>query len=495
MNRRDFLKTSALIGSGIFSGKNLLSSPVSPSGKPYNVLFVMTDQWRAHAMGYRNQDPVQTPYLDQFKNESITFDNAIASTPVCGPNRSCWLTGRYHQNHGMMKNEATHVNPEQLLSRVFKKNGYRNGYIGKWHLSGKKYPRNQPTPEFLRSDYDFWYRTENHAHFKLTYDDHGTMKDSGDGWQPDHETDKAIEFLKQEQGRPFNLVVSYGPPHNGAWNIAAGRKKYTPGDLNHKKHGYGYYAPKEYDALYKDMGPEDIRANITNVPHRRNPKAFDTIQDAISGYYGACTAIDDTFGRLIRFLKTEGLYENTIVVFTSDHGEMLGSHGFMTKGVCFEESINVPLMIHIPGQEGRMDNRLFNSVDVVPTLLGLTGQKLPAGIDGKDFSKSLTSMKNYQLDPEMAYIGYAFWRGWRTKQYTYVTTSKDKTLGGRESVYLKNKIGKSASHLLFDNKNDPYQQEPILMGQGKYTNAVIDDFHYELFSHLKNMGESIKDHV
>jgi arylsulfatase A-like enzyme len=494
MTRRSFMKTSALAaGAALMKNNAFAMNPENT--KPMNVIFVMTDQWRAHAIGHRKLDPVITPHLDAFSAASLSFNNAIASSPVCGPNRACWLTGRYLQNHGMFKNEAAHVQPEHLLSQYFKNAGYRNGYVGKWHLSGITYPRKDPTPDFLKRDYEFWYRAENHTHFDLRYDDHGVMIDAGDGWQPDHETDKAIQFLKNRDHRPFNLVLSYGPPHNGAYSAKfCPEKRWTPGSPSHKQGGYGYYAPKDYEALYKDIGPEDIRKNVEPViigEKGSAPNEFDSISGAIAGYYGACTAIDEAFGRLITYLKESGLYDNTIVVFSSDHGEMMGSHGLMTKGVCFEESINVPLMIHVPGVKARQDDRLFNSVDVMPTLMGLNGFARPEGVDGHDFSSALRDPK-HGLDPEMAYIGYASWRGWRTKRHTYVTSTKEK-FDGRESVYLRRKGYKASSHMLFDLENDPYQQRPIFKGDDAATDSLIDDFHHELYIKLKGMGETISE--
>ncbi|TVP82446.1 MAG: hypothetical protein EA353_00425, partial [Puniceicoccaceae bacterium] len=204
------MKTPDFIKPGMAAG--------APASGRYNVIFVHADQWRAQALGYRKEDPVITPNLDAFQRDSISFNNAIASSPVCSPNRACWFTGRYLQNHGVLKNNADHVRPEQLLSRGFKNNGFRNGYVGKWHLNGRNTHQEWKgvTPEFLRSDYEYWTSAiHSHANFQLEFEEQGEVKNYGLGWQSDHITNKAIEFIKQKDHRPFNLVVSYGPPHNG----------------------------------------------------------------------------------------------------------------------------------------------------------------------------------------------------------------------------------------------------------------------------------------
>lgn len=493
MNRRSFLQTSM---AGI-AGYSLASHPLFAgnylSTRRHNVIFVHTDQWRAQALGFRKEDPVLTPHLDAFRKDSINFNNAIACAPVCSPNRACWFTGRFPQHHGVLKNGAEHVQPGQLLSQNFKQNGFRNGYIGKWHLNGRGAHRewNGVTPEFLRSDYDYWTSAiHNHSHFVLNFEAQGEVKDYGLGWQPDHITDKAIEFVKQKDDRPFNLVVSYGPPHNGSYQKKfCAEKRYTPGNESHAEGGYGYYAPRDYEAPYDDVDPLKVRPNIAT-------EGFgDQFKGAVKGYFGACTALDDAFGRLVSYLKKSGLYENTIIVFSSDHGEMLGSHNLMTKGVPFEESIRVPLMIRVPGAEKYEDHRLFNSVDLMPTLMGLTGQDIPSEVDGKDFSKTLDPKKQSKLDPELAYMGYAGWRGFRSQRYSYVASAREgKDFDGREIGYIRAKR-RPADHMLFDLENDPYQLEPILKGDSQHTDALIDDFHTELYAHLKPLGETISESV
>lgn len=496
MNRRDFIQKTGATVIGAMAGKGLWADACraeNGAGAPRkNVIFVMTDQWRYHAQGFVGQDPVLTPFLDKFASRSFTFHNAIASTPVCCPNRACWMTGRFHQNHGVMKNEDASVQPEQILVSNFKREGYSTAYIGKWHLSGKEYPRAQPTPDFLKRDFDYWYRVENHTHFQLRYDDNGEMKDYGRGWQPAHEVDKAIEYMKQPRGTPFFMVLSFGPPHNGAYP-GTGEKRHTPGAYSHRKGGYGYYAPEEFETPYRELKERDIRQNIQPVRVSGGPVPGETesVLGAVPGYFGACSAIDADFGRLLAYLKASGLEENTIVVFTSDHGEMLGAHGLMTKGICFEESIRVPLSIFVPGLEGRDEQRLFNSPDVLPTLMGLTGVPCAhAGVDGLDHSAHLLGRKSAP-EPELAYIGYAGFRGFRSRRYTYVAALGDRNLTGREALYARNTIGRPTDHLLFDLQEDPYQMHPIQRGDAPHTDALIDDFHTQLRTQLAARGEQV----
>jgi len=438
-------------------------------------------------MGFMGEDPVQTPYLDRFSKESITFTRAIACSPVCSPNRACWFTGRYPQNHGVVRNGRAHVNPDHLLSRSFKQNGFRNGYIGKWHLNGADSHKTWKgiTPEFLRSDYETWTSAiHNHDHFRLIFEEDGKAVDHGNGWQPDYVTNKAIEFLDQQDQRPFNLVVSFGPPHNGSYHPDfCTERRNTPGD--DRDNGYAYYGPAEYEELYDNLDPNSVRKNM-------GTEGFGTdLPGAVKGYFGGCTALDACFGKLIGHLKQTGLLDRTIVVFTSDHGEMLGSQNLMTKGVPFEESIRVPLMIRVPGTTPYVDERLFSSVDLMPTLMGLTQQDIPDGVDGHDYSGSLDVEKASTDAPDRTYIGLAGWRGFRTKRYTYVASARSgNPFGGREIGYLRKKRPDSSlTHMLFDLENDPYQMSPIIKGDGKETDTVIDTLHKQLQTHLTSLGE------
>ena len=377
----------AMAGNRLFSQATAAKMSAA-SGQRKNVIFVMTDQWRYHAQGFAKLDPVQTPVIDQFAAKSFTFHNAIASTPVCCPNRACWMTGRYHQNHGVMRNEETAIRPEQILVSNFKRAGYSTAYIGKWHLSGS-FPRAQPTPEHLKKDFDFWYRVKNHTHFLLEYDDHGKMINLGRGWQPEHEVEKAIDYMKQPRENPFFMVLSFGPPHNGVYP-GTGEKRHTPGSFSHRAGGYGYYAPPEFEAPYTALKEQDIRGNIRPVPVSGGPVPGETESalGAVPGYFGACAAIDADFGRLLAYLKASGLEKDTIVVFTSDHGDSMGHRYRFSKYSLYEDSLRVPLIVAGPAvpaaARGTRDQRPAELIDLVPTFLAAAGLPVPPELPGEN---------------------------------------------------------------------------------------------------------------
>lgn len=433
-----------------------------------NILFVMSDQHRRQAMGFMKEDPVITPNFDAFSNEAVTFMNAYSAHPVSGPNRACLFSGQYTQNNKVFGNDCRLINSGKSMGYLFRNNGYSTGYIGKWHLDGHENGKYAYVPRERRQGFEYWLISQGHRHFDgQYYGDKDSLISTG-RWMPDYETEKAIEFIQnkhneREDKKPFCLVVSYAPPHNG---MGPGfQNKYNIGhwnallkDLPIRKGG-GFAAPKRFEEMYTPAKKLPRRENVQKVDNKES-------YPILPGYFGAITSIDENFGRLIAALKESGEWENTIIVYTSDHGELLGSHGRVYKDLWYEESIGVPLMISYPGKlKPQKTNQLINSIDLLPTLLGLAGIEIPREIDGIDYSAFMYGKKSkvpnrifFQFDrgvlndkgPDRYY------RAVRTDRYTYVAAMLP---------YYDQFIGKH-KQVLYDNKKDPYQLHPIFPGQG-----------------------------
>lgn len=468
-----FLSCSLASGIPLYAGHGNTAGYDRP-----NVLFIVADQWRKQALGYMDEDPVKTPNLDKLSGWSASFDNAVSSNPVSGPNRACIFTGKYTINNGLWANK-TCVDPgeQSAMGTVFKKAGYRTGYIGKWHMNGFD---DMVTDSTRRLGFDFWYQSIAHNHFWSWY--YAPSVDAENrfrkkGWGPTHETDLAIEFMKGSD-EPFCLVVSYAPPHTGGG--PGFEDRYQPGKPYHL--GYGYAGPAEYEALYTDdYEKHKIRPNVKptgNIPETMS------YAHAVPGYFGAVTALDHEIGRLVDYLDSAGKLENTIIVFTSDHGEMMGSQGLMTKGVPFEESEGVPMLFawkgHIaPARYGCV----FSSIDIMPTLAALAGLDAP-GADGVDYS-SLLYGKRFRT-PEYVFTEFNFggigekarpWRAVFSEDYVYILAGPCRM---RYEFFPE-------GYVLFDRKNDPYQLHPITRGMGY--DKVIDKYHKILASHLEDTGD------
>ena len=311
------------------------------------------DQWRAQATGYAGDPNVRTPNLDRLAKEGLNFRNAVSVCPVCTPYRAALMTGRYPTSTGMFLNDAALPDAELCMAEMFKAAGYATAYIGKWHLDG--HGRESFIPPERRQGWDYWKAAEcdhtyNHSHY---YTGDSNEKRFWEGYDAFAQTKDAQQYLRERarSDRPFVLLVAYGAPH-----------------FPHNT------APPEYRALYP---PEKIKLP-PNVPVAMENRARPEAQ----GYYAHCTALDKCVGDLLTTLAETGLQTNTIVVFTSDHGEMLGSHGCppMMKQVPWNESAHVPFLLRFPavhGAQGRVVNTPLTTPDILPTLLGLAAWRFP----------------------------------------------------------------------------------------------------------------------
>lgn len=403
-----------------------LAEAAFAADKP-NILFVIADQWRAQAFGFAGDPNVQTPHLDALKRESIDCINAVSGVPVCCPARASLLTGQRVLTHGVFLNDVP-LNPDAVsLAKVFKSAGYDTGYIGKWHLNGDG--RSAFIPRERRQGFDYWKVLEcTHAYNNSFYYADGPKKLKWDGYDAIAQTEDAKNFLcnRAKSDKPFLFFLAWGPPHD-PYQVA----------------------PEKYRAIYH-AGQIKLRPN---VPESISEKA----RTAAAGYYANCTALDDCIGDLMQTLRATGLASNTIVVFTADHGDLLGSHEAFNKQQPYDESIRVPLLLHWPkgfGTGGRSLDAPINSEDFMPTLLGLCDVAIPKTVEGIDYSQYLLGGKNpsdgvtviSSVAPfgqwERSRGGREF-RGVRTTRYSYV-----RDLNG--------------PWLLFDNQTDRYQTNNLV---------------------------------
>ena len=393
-----------------------------------NILFVFADQWRADALGYAGDPNVKTPNLDRLANQAVNFTHAVSACPVCCPYRATMMTGRRPLSHGVFLNDVQLPGEEVTIAEVLAGRGYRTGYIGKWHLDG--HGRSSYIPPERRQGFEYFKALECTHNYNRSfyYQDDDSTKRQWDGYDAEAQTADAIQYLRRHAagGQPFLLMLSWGPPHNPYQT-----------------------APERFRTLYK---PEEIRLR-PNVP----PEQADVARRELAGYYAHCTALDECVGKLWRTLRELEIERDTIFVFTSDHGDMLHSHGEIRKQRPWDESIRVPLLIRYPrllGERGKTLDGLISSEDLMPTLLGLAGVPTPASVEGKDFSRYMQGGDDPSDGAALITCPAPFgewlrsrggreYRGVRTRRYTYV-----RTLDG--------------PWLLYDNQNDPYQLDNLV---------------------------------
>ncbi len=466
-----------LTGITIVPGQKLEAQ--SSQEKP-NIILILADQWRGQAVNIAGEDQVITPRLDEIATSGVWFQNAYSSRPICGPNRACIMTGQYPATNGVYGNSVRMSTESETIGTVSKANGYQTAYIGKWHLDG---PYESYVEPERRSGFDFWIMSNHHQPFNQEYyiQDNQNPVRKPDTWEPDWITDQAIDYINSRQNNPFMMVLSYGPPHTGGG--VGFEDRWQPGvrDENGEiNYGYGYAAPAAYEDLYPDPEHYPRRPNIEPVGIYNDPS-----WQTLPGYFGAITSIDYNIGRLVDSLKKYNLFDNTILFFTSDHGEMLGSQGRMTKGIWYEESVKVPAIVSypkMPAQSAKISH-IFTSIDIFPTLCGLAGMAIPGQVEGTDFSP-------YLMGKTIDFPKYVFtsfdagspggndrsWRAVNTERFTLVLAKKAK-------YSIADDITDDGM-VLYDKSVDPYQMHPLYKAMGY--DQVIDSLYNILIDHLDN---------
>jgi arylsulfatase A-like enzyme len=418
-----------------------------------NLVFIFADQMRGMDMGCAGNSQIRTPNMDKLSEEGFMFKNAVSCFPVCTPYRACLISGRYPVNNGVMDNDVPLPIDGKGFGHLLKANGYRTGWVGKWHLFGPGVRTTFIPPGEHRHGFDDLWAGVNCSHKycdSFYYLNDHPEKIYFNGYEPDIQTDIAMNFISQYQEEPFAIFLSWGPPHDPYHTV-----------------------PEKWKELY-DENKLDFRPNVS--PDRefitgaapgnvKNPN-FDirSFYRAYTGdrellvmpnkkvlrdYYAAISSLDNNIGRLTEHLQRLHLDDKTIFVFTSDHGDMMYSHGAIQKNHPWEESIHVPFLIKYPGKirPGEATSKPFNTVDIMPTILELMGIDVPDFAEGTSFAP-LLSGKEQKL-PEAAYIMCTWpwiipeWRGIRTERYTYVETPESPLL-------------------LFDNENDPFQLQNVI---------------------------------
>lgn len=483
--------------------------------KKPNLVFVFPDQMRLHSLGFMNQDPVLTPRLDRFVRNSQYFTNAISNVPICSPYRSMLMTGRYPISTGVIANLFTtdnHGLPTDVTSfgEALQHAGYKTGYIGKWHLSNPEaLPPRKNDEQYIEkgellpgpAGYGFEYVLQiisMHKNKNPEYWENSKTKISRE-WSVDLETDKAINFIKEKKDEPFALFISYGPPHSP------------------------YVVPQKYIDSYRGKA----------IPLRPNNTMTVSREERVK-YFAGVTWCDDNFGRLLDVINDQGLDDNTIVIFTSDHGQMLGSHGENDeKTYWYEEALKVPFLIRWPEKIPPGKNEmLLSAYDLMPTILGLMGAEIPSTVEGKNWSKNILTRNS--KGPSAALIAhYSYVAGYETTayidglkrhvvfdqgftrkvsgygnlqqvgfrgvtdgKYTYVfdkCPADEPTISfnwreWNSSIKYQNKGKIRTTEFLHDNLKDPYQLMNIPANSAKYLGEVS-----RLRKELKNWLKEVHD--
>ena len=352
------------------------------SQKP-NLLIIHTDEHNFRTLGcYREllsseqalmwgpKAVVETPNIDKIAEEGLLCENWYATSPVCTPSRASMISGLNPISTGSPVNDMPLNDDIVSFGQILKNNGYATSYVGKWHLDGDAKPGVDPARNFGFEDNRYMF---NRGHWKSLGEDENGLKVldkvSKDGWAQfdpeianrdnfttDFLTDRTLEILERDKTQPFCLMLSIPDPHG-------------PDKVR-----------KPYSEMYQDMEfKQPISANIDNYlqPKWSNPEKKNKLDNfnstGIAQYFGMVKCIDDNVGRILKYLKENDLEKNTIVVFTSDHGDLMGEHSKLNKGVPYETSARVGFVMRYPGKinPGKRIQKAYTMADFSPTVLGL----------------------------------------------------------------------------------------------------------------------------
>ncbi len=399
-----------------------------------NVLYIFADEWRAQATGYNGDRNCETPILDRLASESINVTHAVSGCSVCCPYRASLMTGQYPLTNGVYINDVE-LDPDcTSIARAFGAKGYETAYIGKWHLYGSpdgNYGRRSAVvPRRSQLGFDYWKGFEcTHDYNDSTYffnDDPTPRK--WEGYDALAQSRDAAAYIQEHAGsdQPFFMMLSWGPPHFPL-----------------------HTAPEEYRKRYEER--EIILR--PNVP----PELRERATEEMRGYYAHIAALDDCLEIVLDAIRQAGIEEDTILVVTSDHGDMRQCQGLETKLFPWDESIRVPFLLRYPRLHGSRDRKLsipLDAPDIMPTLLGLCNLPIPDTVEGRDWSAYFRD--ECQADGSEAALlsipaeftevrsnGIKAYRGLRTVRHTYVRNS-------------------DGPWLLYDNERDPYQMTNLI---------------------------------
>lgn len=385
--------------------------------QPLNILMITCDQLRLDALGCYGNDVIMTPNIDALAKHGQRFDRVFAASPVCSPNRASIATGRYPTIHGLRDNGMVLPTTELTMMEVLRRQGYRTYGVGKMHFGPQwRYPDDRsplvdPTPEMAydwqpsESEYPWYgfdrvllsednrvgpYETylrergmdiwdDPHS---FTYPQHATVRSAFP--EEHHQTtwvaDRSMDLLEQHPDeQPFFMWTSFVHPHHPFNPPAPYDTMYDPADM----------PPPLFDPNEVERWPESYREKYFASEGGHEAIGMSQLDDdqwkrIKAYYYGMISLIDKQVGRLVEMLKRTGQLERTLIVFTADHGEMLGDHHLVFKGTILDCVSNVPLILCGPGVEeaGQASPTLGSSIDLMPTILDLVGVEPPESVQG-----------------------------------------------------------------------------------------------------------------
>ena len=432
--------------------------------KKPNIIICTCDQLRAFELGCYGNEVIRTPNIDRLASEGIRFETAVTNSPVCMAARSILLSGQYNRTcTGGIGNVAyrtypgNHCLPEypfpgrphlkdRTLPEVLRERGYHTATIGKWHVHS--------WPQDVGFDYYLIPRVH-HCHTNQHFTENGNPEFIAPGYSVDYEGERAEQFLhdRKNTDQPFFLYYNISPPH---CPVSDAPEKYTrmyrPDEIPIRENVDLDIRLPDQEHHFK-VYRWDYRYYSFHLPYTEHLPGDCSLRDVIALYYGMTTWVDDTVGRLLSALDATGLANDTILLFTSDHGDNLGSHGLVQKGTPNDEALRIPYILRWPrlGRGNRViRDQVASLVDTMPTLLSLAGIPTPAHVQGKDLSPVVKGGRT-ALAEDHAVAELRNWIAIRSPSDTYVLPFRE------DDRSISGDVGEPCATQFYDMTSDPYQ--------------------------------------
>ncbi|MBW7991841.1 MAG: sulfatase [Planctomycetes bacterium] len=487
MDRRKFLKEFGAAVTVACTGRLWAARRADKRNVP-NILYIMSDDHAAHAISaYKSRlaKIAPTPNIDRLANEGILFENCFCTNSICVPSRATILTGQYSQTNGALDLGGRLEPQRQYLPRLMKQAGYETAMIGKWHL------KQEPAFDYycvlpgqgsyfnpiLRESGGQWPKNEKRF---ASYDSRHSS---------DVVTDTSLKWLKgRNRSKPFFLMHHYKAPHDNFEN--AERYDWLFEDVDIPEPASLWRQPKHGSRVTEgtgtSIGKRNKRRNMGHHMFVDQSLSDDqykrtAYQRYLKKYLRCVRGVDDNLGRLFKYLDESGQIDNTIIIYTSDQGMMLGEHDYIDKRWMYEESMRMPFLVRYPGmiKPGTRTDEIINNTDFAPTILELAGIKAPGYMQGRSFAALLRG-KTPADWPVSTY--YRYWMhmahhdnpahfGVRTKEYKLIFFyGQNYKKGGPKPT--------RPGWELYDMKNDPHEMNNLYV-EPKYA-AVVKELKDEL---------------
>jgi len=423
------------------------SSLAAVAGSRPNFVFVLVDDLRFDELGCTGHPFARTPHVDRIAREGANFSNAFAATPLCSPSRATFLTGLYPRAHGIVDNTDRSAASHKLVTwpRILHDNGYETAFIGKWHMGND---------DSVRPGFDEWVSFPGQGECTDPVLNVNGRSARTPGYITDLLTGHAVRFIEKPRSKPFCLYVAHKAIHpniqqrnDGSVSGTGAAEDFVPAP-RHRDLYAGASIPRRPSYGRAPQGKPALERSFDGLP----PLGSATITDdaTILNRARMMAAIDDGMGEMLRALEKRGQLDNTVVIFTSDHGYFYGEHGLnFERRLAYEEAIRIPLLIRYPSvfRPGAKQDRFVVSVDIAPTVFDLAGVRGPAtdGVSLRSGKRRDAVWIEYYSDTVMPRIRNMGYQAVRTNRWKYI---QYRELQGMDELY--------------DLRRDPYEMTNVI---------------------------------